>query len=284
MAAICLTSLLTMAFIFIGQVNVLAPIVTINFMLTYSFIDYSYFSVAMTFLLQTKQKKTTLISGRRSRRRSTKQSSKPLLESSIPNYGGGGESPRGKGTLLEFTRDMDRIFPPASKLDSGSERTPVSQELSSRYESRKTTAKQKLMDSFGLDLNSNVEMERSSATQEADNEMQVGDEEVKAGDQLQVKCLTSLCSVEADSPAESPSHTAGDTLHLSNTELELRKYCTSELMVNSDVFQITEKKHNTSILKSDRCTIPATQSCATTGLLSSGYITQCMQLFCCVCV
>lgn len=244
-AAICLTSLLTMAFIFIGQVNVLAPIVTINFMLTYSFIDYSFFSVAMTFLLQTKQKKTTLVSGRRrrSRRSSTKQSSKPLLESTTPNYGSGGESPQGKGTLLEFTRDMDQIFPPASKPDPGSEKTPVCQELSSRYESRKATAKQKLMDSFGLDLNSNVEEERSSAPHEAENETQVGDE-VQAGDQPQVKCLTSVCSVEPDSPAESPGHTAGDALHPSNTEMELR-WCYRSELICSELWYISDDGEKT---------------------------------------
>lgn len=212
MAAICLTSLLTLAFIFIGQVNILAPIVTINFMLTYSFIDYSYFSVVMTFLLQTKRKKTTLISGRCSRCRSTKQSSKPLLESTIPNYGSGGESPRGKGTLLEFTRDMDQIFPPTSKPDSVSEKNPSSQELSSRYESRKATAKRKLMDSFGLDLNSNVEEERSSAPPEEGNELPFRDE-LKAGGQPQVKRHTSECSGESESSAESLSHTTGDMVH-----------------------------------------------------------------------
>ncbi|XP_037542063.1 solute carrier family 12 member 8 [Nematolebias whitei] len=221
-AAICLTSLLTMAFIFIGQVNILAPIVTINFMLTYSFIDYSYFSVAMTFLLQTKRKKTTLISGRHSRRRSTKQSSKPLLESASPNYGSGGESPQGKGTLLEFTRDMDRIFPPATKPDSVSEKTPSSQELSSRYESRKATAKRKLMDSFGLDLNSNVEEERSSAPPEEGNELPFRDEEVNAGDQPQVKRHTSECSVESESSAESLSHTTGDGEKTEHQHFEIR--------------------------------------------------------------
>ena len=46
-AAICLTSLVTMAFVLVGQVNVLAPIVTINFMLTYIMVDYSYFSLSM---------------------------------------------------------------------------------------------------------------------------------------------------------------------------------------------------------------------------------------------
>uniref|UniRef100_A0A8C6ME98 Solute carrier family 12 member 8 n=1 Tax=Nothobranchius furzeri TaxID=105023 RepID=A0A8C6ME98_NOTFU len=184
-AAICLTSLLTMAFIFIGQVNILAPIVTINFMLTYSFIDYSYFSVAMTFLLQTKQKRKALISGSRSRHRSTKQSSKPLIDSSLPSYGSGGESPRGKGTLLEFTKDMDQIFPPASKPDSVFETTPSRQELSSR-----SAAKQKLMDSFGLDQNSNVSTEERSSTppEEGDETQSREDEGVKNGDQPQVEC------------------------------------------------------------------------------------------------
>ncbi|KAL4823779.1 hypothetical protein H8958_008460 [Nasalis larvatus] len=46
-AAICLTSLVTMAFVLVGQVNILAPIVTINFMLTYVAVDYSYFSLSM---------------------------------------------------------------------------------------------------------------------------------------------------------------------------------------------------------------------------------------------
>lgn len=52
MAAICLTSLITMAFVFIGQVNVLAPIVTINFMLTYIAVDYSYFSISLSYDVQ----------------------------------------------------------------------------------------------------------------------------------------------------------------------------------------------------------------------------------------
>lgn len=46
-AAICLTSLVTMAFVLVGQVNVLAPIITINFMLTYIAVDYYYFSLFM---------------------------------------------------------------------------------------------------------------------------------------------------------------------------------------------------------------------------------------------
>ncbi|KAJ4933510.1 hypothetical protein JOQ06_030336 [Pogonophryne albipinna] len=158
-AAICLTSLLTMAFICIGQVNVLAPIVSINFMLTYSFVDYSYFSVAMTCQLQSKEKRDTIAPAKRYGRGSTRQSSRPLIEESLPSYGSGGESPqRMKGTLLEFTKDMDQIFPPVSNVDAVAEKTSSMQELSSRCKGRKApvTPKQMLMDSFGLDLNRNM--------------------------------------------------------------------------------------------------------------------------------
>ncbi|KAM4561662.1 solute carrier family 12 member 8 [Fundulus diaphanus] len=211
-AAICLTSLLTMAFIFIGQVNVLAPIVTINFMLTYSFIDYSYFCVAMTFLLQTKQKTKTFVSGR-SRRRSTKQSSRPLIESPLPNYGSGGESPRGKGTLLEFNRDMDQIFPPVSNLDPGPEKMLLKQDQCSRSQGRKATTKQRLMDSFGLDLNSNMfsdenEGEQSSAPEGEGNKEQSGEEEFRSGDQPEVIRHTRMGYAQQDSSAESHDHSA----------------------------------------------------------------------------
>ncbi|XP_035995392.1 solute carrier family 12 member 8 isoform X2 [Fundulus heteroclitus] len=211
-AAICLTSFLTMAFIFIGQVNVLAPIVTINFMLTYSFIDYSYFCVAMTFLLQTKQKAKTSDSGR-SRRRSTRHSSRPLIESPLPNYGSGGESPRGKGTLLEFNRDMDQIFPPVSNPDPSPEKMLLRQELCSRSQGRKATAKRRLMDSFGLDLNSNVfsdenDGEQSSAPEGDGNKEQSGEEDSRSGEQPEVIRHTRMGCAQQDSSAESHDHSA----------------------------------------------------------------------------
>uniref|UniRef100_A0AAX7W8P3 Amino acid permease/ SLC12A domain-containing protein n=1 Tax=Astatotilapia calliptera TaxID=8154 RepID=A0AAX7W8P3_ASTCA len=157
-AAIFLTSLVTMAFIFIGQVNVLAPIVTINFMLTYSFVDYSYFSVAMTSHLQNKDKRDTAIVGKRNQRRSTRHSSTSLIQANLPNYGSDGGSPQSKGTLLEFTRDMDQIFPPVSNVDSAAEKTSCMQDMYNTSKNRKATAKQKLMDSFGLDSNSSPQI------------------------------------------------------------------------------------------------------------------------------
>ncbi|KAL8183188.1 UNVERIFIED_CONTAM: hypothetical protein K2H54_022605, partial [Gekko kuhli] len=123
-AAICLTSLITMAFVFIGQVNILAPIVTINFMLTYIMVDYSYFS------------------------------DKPSC------YGSGGIiQSRSNGTLLEFTKDMDQLFRPLSNEPGPSNETTgkdpdTSQSVKQRK--RKKAAKQMLQDSFLLDLDNNT--------------------------------------------------------------------------------------------------------------------------------
>lgn len=213
-AAIFLTSLVTMAFIFIGQVNVLAPIVTINFMLTYSFVDYSYFSVAMTSHLQNKDKRDTALLGKRNQRRSTRHSSTSLIQANLPNYGSDGGSLQSKGTLLEFTRDMDQIFPPVSNVDSGAEKTSCMQEMNNTSKSRKATAKQKLMDSFGLDSNISVSSEEkeegtSSASLEEEDQGPGGGGELKAGEEPQITGYTNVGHVEQDLPAETHNYSTG---------------------------------------------------------------------------
>uniref|UniRef100_A0A8D0AL65 Solute carrier family 12 member 8 n=1 Tax=Sander lucioperca TaxID=283035 RepID=A0A8D0AL65_SANLU len=212
-AAICLTSMVTMAFIFIGQANVLAPIVSINFMLTYSFVDYSYFSVAMAFQLQNKDKRDTLVPPKRNQRGSARQDSRPLIEATLPSYGSGGESLQGKGTLLEFTKDMDQIFPPVSNVNAGPEKT--SSMLSSRYKGMKpnVTNKQMLIDSFSLDLNSNMfsedkAEEMSSAPPHEEDEVQCGGGEPRAGEEPQVKCRSKMHHAEQDSSADPHNHSA----------------------------------------------------------------------------
>ncbi|XP_054828918.1 solute carrier family 12 member 8 [Eublepharis macularius] len=154
-AAICLTSLITMAFIFIGQVNTLAPIVTINFMLTYIMVDYSYFSVSMSYNLQQNSK------------RLCRQDSKVLLSCSRPLildkpscYGSDGIIQcRSDGTLLEFTKDMDQLFRPLSNEPGATnvtkEKDPdTSQSVKQRRQ--KKAAKQMLQDSFLLHLDDNA--------------------------------------------------------------------------------------------------------------------------------
>lgn len=42
----------TVSFILAGEINTLAPIVTMPFLLTYACIDYSYFTLAQTFDIQ----------------------------------------------------------------------------------------------------------------------------------------------------------------------------------------------------------------------------------------
>ncbi|KAG9349010.1 hypothetical protein JZ751_029328 [Albula glossodonta] len=140
--AICLTSLITMAFVFIGQVNILAPIVTINFMLTYSVIDYSYFCVAMTYNLQVKERKPL------PRKPSVHGTSTPLVTTVHSGYGMNEiMKNQSNGTLLEFTKDMDQILQLPSPPK---EETTKASSLSQQGKRQKMPPKQALMDSFGL--------------------------------------------------------------------------------------------------------------------------------------
>ncbi|XP_060786201.1 solute carrier family 12 member 8 isoform X2 [Neoarius graeffei] len=150
-AAICLTSLFSMAFIFIGQVNVLAPIVTINFMLTYSIIDYSYFSVAMSYKLQVKERKPLL---------EKPCPRKSLVTAGHPCYGSNGAlNKTSNGTLLEFTKDMDQIFtlPSADSTEEEKSSIHVAKVWGRKA---KVPAKETLSSSFGLDLNSSSPTEK----------------------------------------------------------------------------------------------------------------------------
>lgn len=150
MAAICLTSIITMAFIFIGQVNVLAPIVTINFMLTYIMVDYSYFSVSMSYSLQQNSKRTL-----REDSKVVLACSWPLIFDKPSCYGTDGMiQSRSDGTLLEFTKDMDHLFrPPSKDHEASNEPKENHQDISQMvvWKKQKKAAKQTLQDSFLLD-------------------------------------------------------------------------------------------------------------------------------------
>ncbi|NXX76281.1 S12A8 protein, partial [Urocolius indicus] len=148
-AAICLTSLITMAFIFIGQVNILAPIVTITFMLTYIAVDYSYFSVCLSSNIQQKPGETQLENARPA------HSSQPLIfnKPSSSCASDGVIQSRSNGTLLEFTKDMDQLFKPFRSEPSADQKGGA-EGLTSKAKQKKAKkpAKQMLEDSFLLDL------------------------------------------------------------------------------------------------------------------------------------
>ncbi|NXT50176.1 S12A8 protein, partial [Pluvianellus socialis] len=147
-AAICLTSLITMAFVFIGQVNVLAPIVTINFMLTYIAVDYSYFSVSLSYNIQQKPDETQMENARPA------HSSQPLIFNKPSSRAADGViQSRSNGTLLEFTKDMDQLFKPF-RSEPGTCKKGGAENLTQKVKQKKAKkpAKQTLQDSFLLDL------------------------------------------------------------------------------------------------------------------------------------
>ncbi|XP_010127716.1 PREDICTED: solute carrier family 12 member 8 [Chlamydotis macqueenii] len=151
-AAICLTSLITMAFVFIGQINVLAPIVTINFMLTYIAVDYSYFSLSLGYNVQQKPDETQMENARPA------HSSQPLIFDKPSSRVADGVIQSGSnGTLLEFTKDMDQLFKPF-RSEPGTCKKGGAENLTQKVKQKKAKkpAKQLLQDSFLLDLHHDV--------------------------------------------------------------------------------------------------------------------------------
>ena len=80
----------TTTFIIIGDINTLAPIVTMPFLLTYACIDYSYFALAQTFDIQNNREERFRI-----------QAQSPLYETR--NYGATGD--------YHENNDLDQLFP-----------------------------------------------------------------------------------------------------------------------------------------------------------------------------
>uniref|UniRef100_A0A8C3YT34 Solute carrier family 12 member 8 n=1 Tax=Catagonus wagneri TaxID=51154 RepID=A0A8C3YT34_9CETA len=150
-AAICLTSLVTMAFVLVGQVNVLAPIVTINFMLTYIAVDYSYFSLSMGACGFPRVPESAPGEGL-----GALHCSEPLLLEKVPRYGSEGVAQSlSEGTLLEFTKDMDQLLQLTRKLESSQPRGGESHGVPENQKGKtKKATKQTLQESFLLDLSS----------------------------------------------------------------------------------------------------------------------------------
>lgn len=112
---------------------------------------------------------------------------------------------------------MDQIFPPTSNADAGVERCSSMQQQSSGSKGKKAnvTTKQKLLDSFGLDLNSNPMSEEkpdepSLVSLPEEVRLQHGASESMAAEQPQVKQCSQTRLAEQDSPAEPHNHYTGD--------------------------------------------------------------------------
>lgn len=87
----------TIAFIMVGDINTLAPIVTMPFLLTYACIDYSYFALAQTFDIQTKREERFRI------------------QAQSPSY----ESRRYGAVEHDNDNDLDHLFPERTRHKLG---------------------------------------------------------------------------------------------------------------------------------------------------------------------
>lgn len=88
--AMAVVATVTIVFILVGDINFLAPIVTMPFLLTYACIDYSYFALAQTFDIQ------------------IKRDERYRIQAQSPSY----ESRRyGSTNTNENDNDLDHLFP-----------------------------------------------------------------------------------------------------------------------------------------------------------------------------
>lgn len=108
--AMGIVAIIVIAFIMVGDINTLAPIVTMPFLLTYACIDYSYFALAQTFDIQTKREERYRI-----------QAQSPLYESR--SYGTTNHSDH-------HENDLDQLFPERTRHKnlSSPENTPYHQQ------------------------------------------------------------------------------------------------------------------------------------------------------------
>lgn len=100
--ALILITLVSLLFIFVGDVNSLAPIVTTSFMMTYAAIDYAYFALAMSY----------------DRRHEKELKYGPMNKKMNSSSGEMGNGCLGYGTCSTQTRPKDSFEKLATDLDS----------------------------------------------------------------------------------------------------------------------------------------------------------------------
>lgn len=110
--AMILVAVVIIAFLLVGDINTLAPIVTMPFLFTYACIDYSYFALAQTFDIQTKREERFRI-----------QAQSPLYETR--NYG----ATNRQHSSEYHENDLDQLFPERTRHKnlSSPENTPYHQ-------------------------------------------------------------------------------------------------------------------------------------------------------------
>nr|XP_002119745.1 solute carrier family 12 member 8-like isoform X1 [Ciona intestinalis] len=134
--AICVVGLVSLLFIFIGNLNLISPVITCNFMLVYASVDYSYFALAMSYDKRIKNFSKY------------KESSSPNQRKASPrvrhvSYGSNEIRP---GTMDEFTKDLDTM----EKISKEKENETAT---ATQKDTIQRTGREYLKQSYGLDEN-----------------------------------------------------------------------------------------------------------------------------------
>lgn len=84
-------AIVTLTFIITGQINTLAPIVTMPFLLTYACLDYAYFALAQTFDIQLSREQR--------------------FRTQSPTFDHDYDSTSRNNSITDIDNDLDNLFP-----------------------------------------------------------------------------------------------------------------------------------------------------------------------------
>nr|CAB3266104.1 solute carrier family 12 member 8-like [Phallusia mammillata] len=118
--AICVIGFISLLFILIGNLNVISPVITCNFMLVYAAIDYSYFALAMSYDQNIKNFN-----------RYKPEQDTPKVKQSGPDYIENHKHL--PGTMDEFTKDLDTLINQNSNGKIDVENTPIAPKSGKEY-------------------------------------------------------------------------------------------------------------------------------------------------------
>ncbi|XP_076818285.1 solute carrier family 12 member 8-like isoform X1 [Clavelina lepadiformis] len=201
--AIGVVGTISLVFIFIGNLNLISPVITCNFMLVYATVDYAYFALAMSYDLQIKNF---------SKFQTPKTARKGFVKHSGVSYGTMEQPP--PGTMDEFAKDMNNLFKHSDNWDKKQQPNgEVKKESSVEKDPKKRSGKDHLKESFALgDYEPKIEEDTSEKPVEVDEEQEnLESDKSEESDTLQENTTNAF-----DNASVSASTTTSDDAQLIN--------------------------------------------------------------------
>ncbi|XP_016937093.2 solute carrier family 12 member 8 [Drosophila suzukii] len=153
--AMAIVALVTVTFIIVGDINFLAPIVTMPFLLTYACIDYAYFALAQTFDIQEQREERFRI-----------QASSPSYET------------RRYGSVSDTGNDLDLLFPDRVRHKNlqSPQNSPLHQTVPLEFNGEGSSTSNQAQASNSLEADTTLAVEQAAGQIGSEQDQEQGDD------------------------------------------------------------------------------------------------------------